>query len=237
MWDLPDPFTIDVTVAGRTSIAWVTPTTRVYLRWCELCAWAHAEAVGVGWDRWEALDRAMVIRRSELDYLAPSHAGDAIRVANWVVQSDGRLRRRAASSSCGCATARRSCAASCTSFASRSRPESRVARRRSSRARTSCSTPSRKSLGDADRPKARAARARRGSGRSEARLRRFPTTLRAWPAARPARRGARARRPGSRTTPTFASAWWNALSTSMPSAQAMRVPASGVKASFSAVCS
>ena len=92
MWDLPDPFTIDVAVTAADVDRLGHTNNAVYLRWCELCAWAHAENVGVGWDRWEALDRAMVIRRSELDYLAPSHAGDAIRVANWVVQSDGRLR-------------------------------------------------------------------------------------------------------------------------------------------------
>jgi acyl-CoA thioester hydrolase len=92
VWDLPEPFTIDVAVTAADVDRLGHTNNAVYLRWCELCAWAHAEAVGVGWERWEALDRAMVIRRSELDYLAPSHVGDGIRVSNWVVQSDGRLR-------------------------------------------------------------------------------------------------------------------------------------------------
>lgn len=92
MWDLPDPFTIDVTVAADDVDRLGHTNNAVYLRWCELCAWAHADAVGVGFERWQALDRAMAIRRSELDYLAPSYAGDVVRVANWIVLSDGRLR-------------------------------------------------------------------------------------------------------------------------------------------------
>jgi acyl-CoA thioester hydrolase len=92
MWDLPDPFTIDVTVAADDVDRLGHTNNAVYLRWCELCAWAHADAVGVGFERWHALDRAMAIRRSELDYLAPSYAGDVVRVANWIVLSDGRLR-------------------------------------------------------------------------------------------------------------------------------------------------
>jgi acyl-CoA thioester hydrolase len=92
MWDLPDPFTIDVTVADEDVDRLGHTNNAVYLRWCEQCAWAHADAVGVGFERWQKLDRAMAIRRSELDYLIPSFAGDVVRVANWIVLSDGRLR-------------------------------------------------------------------------------------------------------------------------------------------------
>lgn len=91
-WDLPQPFTIDL-VVGEDDIDHLGHTNNtVYQVWCERVAWAHSAAVGLGPEAWQALDRAMAMRRSEALYLAPSFAGEEIRVGNWIVACDGRLR-------------------------------------------------------------------------------------------------------------------------------------------------
>ena len=90
-WDLPDPFAIDVTVAEQDIDRYGHTNNAVYLSWCEQVAWAHSEAVGIDWARYRELKRAMAVRRTALEYLAPSFAGEQIRVANWIVMADGRL--------------------------------------------------------------------------------------------------------------------------------------------------
>ena len=91
-WDLPDPFLFDVRVRDDEVDGLGHTNNAVYLQFCERCAWAHADAVGTSWYEWRDLDRAMAVRRSELEYLAPSYAGEELRVANWLVRMDGRLR-------------------------------------------------------------------------------------------------------------------------------------------------
>jgi acyl-CoA thioester hydrolase len=63
----------------------------VYLQWLERVAWAHSEALGLGFSAYEALGCGCVARRHELDYLAPCFEGDALAVATWVAENDGRL--------------------------------------------------------------------------------------------------------------------------------------------------
>ncbi len=91
-WDLPDPFAIDVVVSPADIDRYGHTNNAVYLGWCDQVAWAHSEAVGLDWERFQQLGRAMAVRRSELEYLAPSHAGETVRVANWIVRCDGRVR-------------------------------------------------------------------------------------------------------------------------------------------------
>jgi acyl-CoA thioester hydrolase len=91
-WDYPEPFWIDIRVEKADVDRLGHTNNAVYVRWCEQVAWAHADAVGVGFDAWERLDRAMAVRRTELEYLAPSFEGEVLRVANWVTEVDGRLR-------------------------------------------------------------------------------------------------------------------------------------------------
>jgi acyl-CoA thioester hydrolase len=91
-WDLPDPFLFDVRVHDDEVDGLGHTNNAVYLQFCERCAWAHADAVGTSWDEWRELDRAMAVLRSEMKYLAPSYGGEELRVANWLVTMDGRLR-------------------------------------------------------------------------------------------------------------------------------------------------
>jgi acyl-CoA thioester hydrolase len=90
-WDLPSPFTIEVTVVAADIDGLQHTNNAVYVKWCERVAWAHSESLGLDLDSYRQLDRAMVITRSEFDYLAASRLGDNIVVATWLTNSDGKL--------------------------------------------------------------------------------------------------------------------------------------------------
>ena len=90
-WVLPDPFVIDIHVADEAIDAYQHVNNSEYLRWVEQSSWAHSEALGLSLDRYRQLDRAMVVHRHELDYLAPAFAGDEIQLATWIVECDGRF--------------------------------------------------------------------------------------------------------------------------------------------------
>jgi acyl-CoA thioester hydrolase len=63
----------------------------VYVKWCEQAAWAHSESLGLDLPCYQRLDRAMVITRSEFDYLRASKLGDNIAVATWITGCDQRI--------------------------------------------------------------------------------------------------------------------------------------------------
>lgn len=90
-WDFPDPFTIDVTVEPGDIDGLGHTNNTVYVRWMEGVAWAHSAAVGLPLEECRRLDRVMAVREHHVRYLAPSFAGDRIRVANWIAANDGRL--------------------------------------------------------------------------------------------------------------------------------------------------
>ncbi|MDP3536265.1 thioesterase family protein [Halomonas sp. M1] len=90
-WALPDPFVIDIHVTHEAIDAYQHVNNGEYLRWVEQVSWAHSEALGLSLERYRALDRAMVVHRHELDYLAPGFVNDHLQLATWIVASDGRF--------------------------------------------------------------------------------------------------------------------------------------------------
>ena len=50
LWDLPDPFTVDLAVQDADIDDYEHTNNVVYLRWLDEIAWAHADAVGAGPD-------------------------------------------------------------------------------------------------------------------------------------------------------------------------------------------
>jgi acyl-CoA thioester hydrolase len=56
----------------------------VYLRWVLEAATAHSAARGWGHAEYRALGAVWVVRRHELDYLAPVLAGQALIAETWV---------------------------------------------------------------------------------------------------------------------------------------------------------
>jgi acyl-CoA thioester hydrolase len=76
---------VDIDELGHTNNA-------VYVRWLEQCAWQHSTALGLDLASYRRLDRAMVVLRHEIDYLAAAYLGDELLVATWIVHSDQKLR-------------------------------------------------------------------------------------------------------------------------------------------------
>ena len=90
-WDYPRPFTQAVR-PGADDIDGLKHTNNaVYVRWCEIIAWAHSATLGLDLADYQRLDRAMAIRRGEYDYLLPSVEGDELLLATWLTGGDGRI--------------------------------------------------------------------------------------------------------------------------------------------------
>jgi acyl-CoA thioester hydrolase len=91
VWDYPQAFTLPV-VPDAEDIDGLNHTNNaVYVRWCEVVAWAHSEALGLSLADYRRLDRAMAIRRGEYDYLQPTVLDERLTLATWLVASDGKL--------------------------------------------------------------------------------------------------------------------------------------------------
>src|SRR3546814_8270530 len=63
----------------------------VYLSLLERVAWSHSESLGLDFAAYEKLGAGCVARRHELDYLAPTFAGEQLWLATWVHENDFRL--------------------------------------------------------------------------------------------------------------------------------------------------
>lgn len=90
-WDYPHPFTLPAAPQASDIDSYNHTNNAVYVQWCEKIGWAHSQALGLGMADYQRLDRAMVIRHGEYDYLLPSVLGDALTLGTWIVASDGKL--------------------------------------------------------------------------------------------------------------------------------------------------
>lgn len=90
-WDFENPFTLEKRV-GKDDIDIMGHTNNVvYLKWLEEVAWGHSNALGLGWNTYQRLNRALVAHRHELDYLAATFVGDDLILATWIIDNDGRI--------------------------------------------------------------------------------------------------------------------------------------------------
>lgn len=87
-WDYPNPFCQRIRVHPEDTDRLGHTNNVRYLSWMEDIAWAHIDALGLGWEVKETLGRAMAIVHTEIDYLAPSHAGDELVLGTWITDSD-----------------------------------------------------------------------------------------------------------------------------------------------------
>jgi len=61
-----------------------------YVRYFERVGWAHSCALGLDIAAYRDLDRAMVVRRNEIDYLQPGYLGDDLMADTWIIVNDGK---------------------------------------------------------------------------------------------------------------------------------------------------
>lgn len=91
VWDFDAPFLLEKTVQASDIDIMGHTNNVVYLKWLEEVAWGHSNALGLGWPMYEKLNRALVARRHELDYLAATFEGDELTLATWIIENDGRI--------------------------------------------------------------------------------------------------------------------------------------------------
>ena len=92
MWDLSNPFVIDIEVAADDIDGLGHANNAVYVSWLERCAWRHSQFLGLDLAEYRRLDRAMAVLRHEIDYLASAYEGQQLQMATWIVESDQRLK-------------------------------------------------------------------------------------------------------------------------------------------------
>ena len=91
LWDHANPFTVSTQVTPEDIDGLNHTNNTVYVKWCEQVAWAHSVSLGLDLDRYQELNRAMAITRSEYDYLQASREGDQVVVATWITDWDRKL--------------------------------------------------------------------------------------------------------------------------------------------------
>lgn len=90
-WDRPHPFTLSIQVDKNHIDIMGHTNNVVYLEWLEKIAWAHSNSLGLDWDMYRKLSRALVARRHEIDYLAATFEGDTLLAGTWIVDNDRKL--------------------------------------------------------------------------------------------------------------------------------------------------
>jgi len=87
-WDAPSPHVIAVDVASDHIDLMQHVNNVHYLQWLENVAWDHSVALGMRPEDYTRLGHGMVVRRHELDYIAPAVLGDRVLLATWIVGVD-----------------------------------------------------------------------------------------------------------------------------------------------------
>lgn len=90
-WQFSNPHVMDVTVSSDDIDVMGHTNNVVYLDWLQRVAWSHSGSLGMDWKAYQRLDRAMVARRHELDYLGASFEGDQLSIGTWIAENDQRL--------------------------------------------------------------------------------------------------------------------------------------------------
>lgn len=90
-WEVEAPYILEVTVEPGDLDGFGHANNVVYLSWLERVAWAHSRSLGLGMDDYRRLGCGCVVRRHELEYLAPAFAGDRLALGTWVQENDGKL--------------------------------------------------------------------------------------------------------------------------------------------------
>jgi acyl-CoA thioester hydrolase len=91
-WDREQPYVWEIRVRKEHIDGLGHVNNAVYLQWLEQCAWKHSQTLGLSLETYQALDRAMVIHRHELDYLQAAFEGDELIVATWITDMQKRTR-------------------------------------------------------------------------------------------------------------------------------------------------
>lgn len=91
-WDYEGPFTIDIEATQDDVDELGHVNNSVYLTWIEKVAWAQSVSAGVSAKDYQRLGLGMAAIDTSIQYLSSCYAQDKLRVANWIVENDQRIR-------------------------------------------------------------------------------------------------------------------------------------------------
>ena len=89
-WQHPQPFVISVDVSAQAIDVLGHTNNASYLKWLEKASWLHAQTLGLGLEQYQTLQKAMVVVRHHIDYLAATFEGESLQVGTWIIQ--GKLK-------------------------------------------------------------------------------------------------------------------------------------------------
>lgn len=91
-WQFSGPFISQWTIT-QTDIDHYQHTNNVaYLSRLEKLAWEHSNSIGLTFQDYQKLNRAMVITKHELHYHLASHLHDELACATWITECDKKFR-------------------------------------------------------------------------------------------------------------------------------------------------
>ena len=90
-WDVTQPYVEKVTVQASDIDEFGHTNNVRYLQWLENVAWAHSVSLKLSMDDYRRLGCGCVARKHELEYLAPTFAGEELWLGTWVQENDGKL--------------------------------------------------------------------------------------------------------------------------------------------------
>ncbi len=91
-WDRSNPFVIEVQAAAEHVDGYGHVSTHNYVSWMIDCAFAHSTALGLPESRCREMARGMAAVHLDVELLGSAYEGDELKVATWIIKSDGKLR-------------------------------------------------------------------------------------------------------------------------------------------------
>ena len=78
-----NPFALRYTVPAEDIDEQGRANNVAYVRWMNVAAIAHSNALGFPWDRFVEMGAMFVVRRHEIDYRLPAFEGDVLELRTW----------------------------------------------------------------------------------------------------------------------------------------------------------
>lgn len=91
-WQRPFPFISQWKIEPESIDHYYHTNNTAYLKRLESLAWEHSNALGMNFENYRDLDRAMVITKHELNYHFATHLNDELAVATWITHCDKKFR-------------------------------------------------------------------------------------------------------------------------------------------------
>ena len=91
-WDRTNPFIIDAAVRSDRIDGYGHVSNHFYISWMTDCMFAHSAAVGLSDEICVELQRGMAVKDIKAELSGSAYKNDNLKIANWIVFNDGRLR-------------------------------------------------------------------------------------------------------------------------------------------------